>query len=362
MTPDQAFEQESHGGNGSAEADQESRQRVRCRFCNKLNTVFSEEHEAKKDKHDKPKKPACRRCRLPLSGKAHRKWSYVNADAYIHPLDRQALQALRAIPGVDMIIGKLIGLTIERMYKVLSKAASVRVTREQYAHLDAKLDIVCQTLNLPKPELYVSLTNEFGGLAINAFTTGVEAPFIVLYSGLVERLSDEELLAVLAHEVGHIHCQHLLYRTAAVVLLTLLFTALGSTPLGAILNTIGIPIRVALLMWMHKSELSSDRTALMVVQDERVVMSALTKLAGGNLNDELSLDAFIKQAREFDKAYEEDFLDKFWTLVLASQSSHPFPVWRISEILKWTEDDSPLGYHQLVAQEGRVEAPVAAKA
>lgn len=344
-----------HEQNTPQTQETETRQRVRCRYCQKLNTFFSapEPKDPKQLKAQKP--PSCRRCRLPLSEDLHLKWSSVNPDAYIHPLDRQALKTLRAIPGVDLIIRKLISLTLERMYRVLSKAGSVRVGPDQYAHLDAKLDIVCQTLNLPKPELYVSLTNDFGGLAINAFTTGSEEPFIVLYSGLVERLSDEELLAVLAHEMGHIHCQHLLYRTAAIALLVLLNTALGSTPIGAILKSISLPIRIALLIWMHKSELSCDRTALLVVQDERVVMSALTKLAGGNLNDELSLDAFIKQAREFDKAYDENFLDKLWTLVLAAQSSHPFPVWRISEILKWSENTGPDGYRALIGQEGRID-------
>lgn len=341
--------------NQAAHPETAERQRLRCRYCHKLNTIF--QMPLSQLQNPLPAKPVCKRCRLPLAETPHQKWSFVDPDAYIHPLDRQALQALRSIPGVDLIIRKLIGLTIERMHRVLSKAGSVRVSKEQYSHLDAKLEVVCQTLNLPKPELYVSLTNEFGGVAINALTTGSEDPFIVLYAGLVERLTDEELLAVLAHEVGHIHCQHLLYRTAAIALLVLLNTALGSTPVGAILKSISLPIRIALLMWMHKSELSCDRTALLVVQDERVVMSALTKLAGGNLNGELSLDAFIAQAREFDKAYDENFLDKFWTLILAAQSSHPFPVWRISEILKWSEDDSARGYQQLLAQTDRLEAP-----
>lgn len=338
------------------ESAPELRQRMRCAYCNKLNTIFAEEGGNGKSKNgDKPAKPACRRCRMPLSKKSHNKWSFVHPDAYIHPLDRQALQTLRAIPGVDMILKKLIGFTSERMYRVFCKANSVKVSREQYPRLDAMLDVVCETLHLPKPELYVSVTSGFGGLTINAFTTGVEEPFIVLYSGLVERLTDEELMAVIAHEVGHIHCQHLLYRTAAFVLLALMENTLGRTPVGGVISSISIPIQIALIMWMHKSELSCDRTALLVVQDERVVMSALTKMAGGNLNDELNLDAFIRQAREFDKAYEEDFMDKIWTLLLAARSTHPFPVWRISEILKWTEDTSPAGYHQLVAQQDRID-------
>lgn len=329
------------------------RQRLRCSYCNKLNTVFEAVDKTS------PAEPACRRCRLPLSKLRHQKWSQVDADAYIHPLDRQALKALRAIPGVDLIIRKLVGLTIERMHRVLSKASAVRVSQDQYAHLDQKLAVVCQTLNLPKPELYVSLTDQFGGMSINAFTTGAENPFIVLYAGLVEQLSEEELLAVLAHEMGHIHCQHLLYRTAAFAMLTLLETALGKTPVGAILRSIGLPIQIALMTWMHKSELSCDRTALLVVQDERVVMRALTKLAGGNLNGELNLDAFIQQAREFDRDYQDDFLDKFWSLILAAQSSHPFPVWRISEILKWSEDSGPTGYHALVQQEHQIRMTAA---
>ena len=50
---------------------------------------------------------------------------------------------------------------------------------------------------------------------VNAFTGGVEKPIIVLHSALIERLNDEETLAVIAHEVGHIHAEHVLYLTAA---------------------------------------------------------------------------------------------------------------------------------------------------
>lgn len=323
-----------------------TRHRTRCAYCQKLNTHWedTEQTEAR-----------CRRCRLPLATTDHKKWQSVEPDAYIHPLDRQALQALRAIPGVDTILKKLIGFTSERMYRVLFMANSVKVGPDQYGHLDEKLRVVCDTLGMKKPELYVSVS-QFGGLEINAFTTGTEDPFIVLYAGLVERLSDIELLAVLAHEMGHIHCQHLLYKTAANTLIYLLASTLGRTPAGALLNTIGLPIRIALIMWSHKAELSCDRTAMLVVQDREVVMNALIKISGGVLNNELNLDAYLEQAREFDRNYEEGFLDKMWTLLAAAQSSHPFPVWRISEILKWTEDDSRKGYPAISAQDGIIRA------
>ncbi len=319
-----------------------TRHRVRCPYCNKLNTYFEEDGQG-----------TCRRCRLPLEKSAHKKWKQVDADAYIHPLDRQALQTLRAVPGVDTILKKLISFTSERMYRVMFKANSVKVGPNQYAHLDEKLQVVCNTLGLKKPELYVSVSS-MGGLAINAFTTGTDDPFVVVYAGLIERLSEEELLAVLAHEMGHIHCEHLLYKAAANTLIMLLGTTLGRTPAGAILSTISLPIKIALLMWSHKAELSCDRAAMLVVQDREVVMNALIKISGGVLNDELNLDAYLEQARDFDRAYDEDFLDKMWTLIVASQSSHPFPVWRISEILKWTEDSSERGYQALAANDDHI--------
>ncbi len=323
-----------------------TRHRTRCVYCQKLNTHWEDATDAAAH---------CRRCRLPLSTSQHKKWKAVDPDAYIHPLDRQALQGLRSIPGVDTILKKLIGLTSERMHRILFMANSVKVGPEQYAHLDEKLKVVCDTLGMKKPELYVSVSN-FGGLEINAFTTGTQDPFIVLYAGLVERLSDRELLAVLAHEMGHIHCQHLLYKSAANTLIYLLASTLGRTPAGALLNTIGLPVKIALIMWSHKAELSCDRTAMLVTQDRDVVMNALIKISGGVLNNELNLEAYLAQAREFDQVYEEGFLDKMWTLLAAAQSSHPFPVWRISEILKWTEDGSAKGYASITAQNDEIRA------
>lgn len=68
----------------------------------------------------------CRRCQLPLSEEPHKKWEFVSPDAYSHPLDRQALQALRQIPG-SYYLKKLLELTYERMYRVMCNANSLQV-------------------------------------------------------------------------------------------------------------------------------------------------------------------------------------------------------------------------------------------
>lgn len=324
--------------NYNPNTEQEQYQRVRCRFCNKLNKtrtdVSSEIH------------PRCGRCHLPLSEVPHHKWKEINPDQYIHPLDRQALAALRKVPGIDSILKKILEFTHESASRVFFSANSIQVNEQQYPALDAQLNIVCQTLNVPKPDLYIALSGPQGGLGLNAFTGGVEHPFIVIYASLLERLEPVEVLSVLAHEVGHIHCRHLLYKVAADLLVMVAGAMLKKTPIGGLLEMVSWPVQLALLNWSQKAELSCDRAALLVTQEPRAVMSTLMKMAGGSLSGTPNLDAFIEQARAFDRRAAESYLDKFWTLYTAGFSSHPFPVWRVAEVLQWVEQED--GYAELL--------------
>ncbi len=283
----------------------------------------------------------CGKCRLPLGGGAHRKFAELKPDDYIHPLDAQALSTLRGIPGIDTVLKKLIELIGESYLRVVANANTVRVGPSQYPDLDAKLDVVCCTLGVPKPDLYVTVTDPIfgGGVGFNAMTTGVEKPFIIGFSTLLERLDDREILAVLAHEVGHIHAQHMLYTTAARLIQLIAQVLLTSNPVTATFGTIlNWTIQVALINWYQKAELSCDRAALLVVQDKSVIVSAMLKLAGGLMAGRtVNYEAFIEQARDFDKRYEERMVDKFWTIIASSGRTHPFPVWRVAEILKWVE-------------------------
>ncbi len=319
-------------------AETENGERIRCRFCNRLNKV--------KVASGGSASIRCGSCRLPLSDTPHKKWTHLDPNTYIHPLDSQALSALRKIPGIETLLKKLLELTHESYSRVFFTANSVRVNERQCPDLDAKLEVVCNTLGIEKPELYISVTGPQGGLGFNAFTGGVEKPFIVIYSSLLERLDDAEVLAVLAHEAGHIHSQHLLYKVAADLLFLLTDVVLRRSPLAGLADLLTLPVQMALLTWRHKAELSCDRAALLVTQDERVITNTLMKLAGGTLASKLDHEEFIAQAREFDKKSAESFVDKFWTVLIAGSMSHPFPVWRVSEIMDWAEKED--GYRKLI--------------
>ena len=302
---------------------QNNQAQVRCRFCGQLNQTRGEGGGQVK----------CGRCRLTLSDAPHRKFADLDKHAYVHPADSRALAALKAIPGIDSALKKLLAVTGESAIRVIFTASAVKVTPKQCPDLYAKLQVACATLGVDMPELFVQQNP-----VVNAFTGGVERPVIVLHSALLERLTDEEVLAVVAHEVGHIHAEHVLYLTAARLLEALANVAIASAPIANVVAQIlSGTMRAALLAWARRAELSCDRAALLVTQDADVIGRTMMKLCGGTFASKVDYEQFLAQARDFQKNYDEKALDRFWADIIVSGLTHPFPVWRVAEILKWTE-------------------------
>jgi Zn-dependent protease with chaperone function len=298
---------------------------VRCRFCGQKNAVKAD---------FKNGDAACGKCRLPLSNEPHKKFADLTKHDYVHPLDSKALAALRAIPGIDSALRKLLSVTGEAALRVIFTASSVKVTPKQFPDLHAKLQIACTTLGVDMPEMFVQQSP-----VVNAFTYGSEKHIIVLFSGLLEKLNDEETLAVISHEVGHIHAEHALYLTAA-----RLIEALANASAAALIPgseivkfVISAGINSALLAWARRAELSCDRAGLLVVQDPHVIGRVMMKLAGGTSASKMDYDQFLEQGREFKKTCDEKALDKFWATWINAGQSHPFPIWRVGEILDWVE-------------------------
>ena len=273
------------------------------------------------------------RCRLLLWGEPHIKFADLDKESYIHPLDSRSLAALRAIPGLDKAVTKLLNLTGEPFLNVIMMASAVRVTPLQCPDLYAKLQVACTTLGVDMPELYVMQSP-----IVNAFTYGVDRTLIVLFSGLLERLTDEEVLAVIAHEVGHIHAEHVLYLTAANLIIAIANGAIKASPVSNLVTQIiSATMEAALKAWMRRAELSCDRAALLVTQDPDVIGRTMMKLSGGTYASRLDYNQFLQQARDFQKHYDEKALDRFWADIVTSGLTHPFPIWRVSEILAWVE-------------------------
>ncbi|MGW4239089.1 M48 family metallopeptidase [Streptomyces sp. NPDC004749] len=267
----------------------------------------------------------------PSSGRVpsrqRRRFPGISSRAYEHPADRSALVALRRLSGFDTVFKSLSALLPERSLRLLYLSDSVRVGETQFAHLHTMLQDACYILDLEKvPAMYVTQDPR-----PNAMCIGLDEPLIVVSTGLVELLDEEEMRAVVGHEVGHALSGHSVYRTI-LLFLTSLAVKVAWIPLG---NVAIMAIVTALREWFRKSELSADRAGLLVGQDPQASMRGLMKIAGGNHLHEMNVDAFLEQAEEYESG--GDLRDSVLKILNVLPRSHPFTTVRAAELKKWAE-------------------------
>jgi Zn-dependent protease with chaperone function len=203
-------------------------------------------------------------------------------------------------------------------------AGSVKLGPEQLPDVWAAHRAACARLDLPAvPDLYLT---QFP--ITNAAAIGSERPMMMVNSRSVELFDEEELRTVLGHEAGHVLSDHVLYRTALMILLSI-----GTAGLPMMAGLPLVAVRIALLEWFRAAELSADRAATLVNRDPLVTSRTLMVIAGGASSRKLNLDAFLKQANEYEEW--EPGWDKFARLRVEIAQTHAFPVRRVSELMRW---------------------------
>jgi Zn-dependent protease with chaperone function len=253
----------------------------------------------------------------------------IAAVSWEHPADRAALQAVRAVPGFNEAVKKIVGFFGERGIRLIFQANAVRVGPTQFPKLHSLMTEVTTTMNWPdQPELFVSQTP-----MVNAGAVGVEHPFIVLNSGALNLLDDDEMRVLLGHELGHVMSGHVLYRTVTILILTL-----GFRNLPFLAGIVLLPIQLALLEWYRKSELSSDRAGLLASQDSTAAMRVFLKLAGGGAMKDMDLNAFMEQAREYEAMGGP--VDAIYKILNTLGMTHPFHTLRAAELERWISEGS----------------------
>ncbi|HEX6481643.1 MAG TPA: M48 family metallopeptidase [Ktedonobacteraceae bacterium] len=263
--------------------------------------------------------------------KARRRFPGLNAAVLQHPYDRAALGALQKVPGLGLVVRKFIELYPERVAYILNVAQSVRVSRLQCPGLYAQLQEACAILDVAEPELYIAQNP-----IPTAITSGHDHPYIILTSGLLDLLGEDEILAVIAHELGHIKSGHVLYKTMARGI-SMVLSIIGDMTLG-IGRLVGRTLEGTLLEWDRKSEFTADRAALLVVQDAHVMLTLMMKFAGGTLfqRNELNVQEFLKQADLYEEV-DASLLNRIYKMMLVTAVNHPLTIVRAREILNWSD-------------------------
>jgi hypothetical protein len=139
---------------------------------------------------------------------------------FAHPVDVDIRNQLSNLPLLERFARSMYR-NIEQAMVVDNLGSSILVGPTQMAPLHTALMKACKVLDMDPPDLFVKQNP-----TPNAYTLAYlgRKPFIVLHTGLLDIMDEEEVLAVIGHELGHLKCEHGVWIT----LLTLIFDSIGS--------------------------------------------------------------------------------------------------------------------------------------
>jgi len=212
-----------------------------------------------------------------------------------------------------LILVSLLVLSIELLVR-LQIRQPIWVGPDIWPQLYEKVSYLARAVKTPTPKVGVVQNPEF-----NAFAYGVISPRVVLFSGLVDRFTEEELDFVIAHELAHIKYRWVFFiymLTEVLFRLLLLFPA--SLVLLLPLLVVAIPLRIAFLWFNREVEYLADREALFATKNPRAAASAIAKLGLGA--------KIVERTETFD--FKEDIYDRLASFL----STHPLIQDRIREI------------------------------
>ncbi len=285
----------------------------------------------------------------------------ISSEAFRHPLDRQAEQSLRSVPGFDLVASKFIEFLYERPQLIYHTGNSIQVGARQYSTLYGIFRETASDLDVfPEPILFVS-QNPF----VNAYSMGQKHPYIVVNSGLLDLLTESEIRAVIAHELGHIKCGHTILSQMAIWAMSVA-SAISEMTFG-LGNIVSSGLIYAFYEWRRKAELSCDRAALLATDDLDLVMTCMMRVSGGSkaFAHELSLPEFLRQSEAYQELDQENLNQAYKFLLYngginsGAMLSHPFPVDRLRYLQDWANSEEyrqiKLGNYKHADAEGAVD-------
>ena len=222
------------------------------------------------------------------------------APNYSYATDRrlqQEISSVRAARSLAQFVATRYKNWIEQIYYLRAIAVSPR----QYPEIHEMAEQCATRLGIGIPQLFIVADG-----TLNAFTVAGDdlATVVVLTSGLVDALEDDELLFVIGHESGHIHNRHGVYNTAVELFANPLVGKLAagvSGSLGLPVGLVKVAAQAGMQLWMRRwsrcAEVTCDRAGLICSGDVAAAQGALVKLVTGGVTrlEDLNLEEYLRQ-------------------------------------------------------------------
>jgi len=251
-----------------------------------------------------------------------------------HPQDKQGLDELKSVTGLDAIITMFNDIYDDKVIKLENQSKLIHVTPKQYPDLYYLMKEVAQVLGLEKePDLYLRM-GYFG-----AYTTSINDPCIVLDSGLLNVCTRDELMFIIGHEIGHIMSKHLLYTQVSVALPELLKMT-GKFTFG-VTSLLGAGLELKFATWSRSSEYTADRFGLLACQNIGAAITSILKMSGAppNFITQVDFEEFLNQIENYNNVGGTGPFAKIVKYVAKIDESHPYNVFRLRQIIDYANDN-----------------------
>jgi Zn-dependent protease with chaperone function len=289
----------------------------------------------------------------------------LDRSVFLWAQDGQAMARLQKIPALHSIVrsasDKVGRPWIESTYN------GIRLGPKQLPDVWKQAVLAARILGLPRmPDVYVSGDSQW-----NTYTFGSDtSAFIVLGTAILTNFQNDELLFLLAREMGHCCAGHALWKTV-----TRFFAgntdSHGGLLSGGVLNAIH-PMKLLegtmempLLAWSRQSDITADRAGLLAVGDEALARRVLLawSIRSARLLKQINIEEWMRQEEASDdhmtRFSEMTTSSSMYTtrrLRLLSQSA------REPELMRWSETVQPIRKALAPAPQQKTASPVAVQA
>jgi Zn-dependent protease with chaperone function len=221
----------------------------------------------------------------------------LDRSVFLWAQDGQAMMRLQKIPALHTVV-RAASDRVGRPW-IESTFNGIRLGPRQLPDVWKLAVLAARILGLPiMPDVYVA-----GDQMWNTYTFGSDnSAFIVLGTAMLTNFQHDELLFVLAREMGHCAAGHALWKTVTRFLSG--DTGVHSGPLsGGILNAISPTkliegaVDMPLMAWSRQSDITADRAGLLAVGDEALARRVLLawSIRSARLLKQVNIEEWMKQ-------------------------------------------------------------------
>ncbi len=223
----------------------------------------------------------------------------LDRSVFLWAQDGQAMTNLQKIPTLHTAV-KAVSEKVGRPW-IESTFNGIRLGPRQFPDVWIRAVLAARLLGLPNmPDVYIS-----GDSMWNTYTFGTEnSSFVVLGTAILNNFQNDELLFVLAREMGHCRAGHALWKTVSRFLTGDLTVQHGVLSQG-VLNAISLSptkwihdaVDLPLMAWSRQSDITADRAGLLALGDEALARRVLLawSIRSARLLKQVNIDEWLKQ-------------------------------------------------------------------